>query len=90
MPHQEVVVETETERTLKSNIHASKCQETLKELLHAYAIDTQLGAERCVIGLGITAITVPRLQIITSQHLSPHLSPAMTCASVSIAVTWSG
>lgn len=57
MPHQEVVVETETERTLKGNIHASKCQETLKELLHAYAIDTQLGAERCDKGLSTTANT---------------------------------
>lgn len=48
-------METETERTLNGNVHASKCQETLKELLHAYAIDTQLGAERFVKRISMTA-----------------------------------
>lgn len=37
----------ETERQAKSNEHASKCEGILKELLHAYHVETQLAAERC-------------------------------------------
>lgn len=43
---QEFVLKTESERLAKSNDHASKCQKILKELLRAYDIDAQLGAER--------------------------------------------
>ena len=45
---QEFLLEAETARLSKINRHASKSRETLRELLHAYDIDTQLGAERCV------------------------------------------
>eukprot|EP00904_Undaria_pinnatifida_P013562 jgi/Undpi1/9336/HiC_scaffold_26.g11794.m1 len=44
---QEFLLEAETARLQKITGHASKSRETLYELLHAYEIDRQYGAERC-------------------------------------------
>ncbi|CBN79673.1 hypothetical protein Esi_0322_0013 [Ectocarpus siliculosus] len=52
---QENLLESETARLLKENEHASKCRENLQELLKAYHIDAQLGAERVGAELANTA-----------------------------------
>ncbi|CAN0071015.1 unnamed protein product, partial [Ectocarpus sp. 12 AP-2014] len=52
---QENLLESETARLLKEKEHASKCRENLQELLKAYHIDAQLGAERVGAELANTA-----------------------------------
>lgn len=43
---QEFVLEAQTERVLENTAHASKCLETLREVLRAYDIDMQFSSER--------------------------------------------
>ncbi|CAM9663007.1 unnamed protein product [Ectocarpus sp. 4 AP-2014] len=52
---QENLLESETARLLKEKEHVSKCRENLQELLKAYHIDAQLGAERVGAELANTA-----------------------------------